>query len=128
MLAFLNLSFLELVTVAVVAVLVFGRRLPEVAGQAAGVVQRMRRSFEDLRRESGIDRELRNVRRKLEDAVPRDLDRHARREDAPLPPGQAPAQASPDPARPEPSTPQESAPPGPPAPPAADRGPNDQRP
>jgi Sec-independent protein translocase protein TatA len=72
-LAFLNLSPVEIVIILVVAIVVFGRRLPEVAGQAAGAVQRMRRSLEDLRRETGIDREIREARRAVEDAVPRDV-------------------------------------------------------
>ena len=75
MLALFNLSTGELVIIAVVAVLVFGRRLPEVAGQAAGMVQRMRRSLEDLRRDTGIDREIQNARRTMDEAVPRDLRR-----------------------------------------------------
>lgn len=83
-LAFLNLAPSELLVIAVVAILVWGRRLPEVAGQAAGVVQRMRRSLEDLRRETGIDRELQNARRAVDEAVPRgvrtlDVRREARK-------------------------------------------------
>ena len=66
-LAFLNLAPSELIVIAVVAILVWGRRLPEVAGQAAGVVQRMRRSLDDLRRETGIDREIQNARRAVDD-------------------------------------------------------------
>jgi Sec-independent protein translocase protein TatA len=73
MLAILNLSPVEIVIILVVAVVVFGRRLPEVAGQAAGAVQRMRRSLEDLRRETGIDREIQNARREIDEAVPRDV-------------------------------------------------------
>jgi len=72
-LAFLNLSPTEVIIILVVAIVVFGRRLPEVAGQAAGALQRMRRSLDDLRRETGIDREIRNARRAFEDAVPRDV-------------------------------------------------------
>jgi len=68
MLLLFNLSPTEVVIILVVAVLVFGRRLPEVAGQAAGMVQRMRRSIADLRRETGIDRELEEARRKLDEA------------------------------------------------------------
>jgi Sec-independent protein translocase protein TatA len=71
--AFLNLSTTEIVIVVVVAIVVFGRRLPEVAGQAAGAVQRMRRSLDDLRRETGIDREIRAARRAVEEAVPREV-------------------------------------------------------
>lgn len=62
-LAFLtNINPTELVLIAVVAVLIFGRRLPEVAGRAAGHVQRARRALTDLKRESGLDEELRTAR------------------------------------------------------------------
>lgn len=71
--AFLNLGPSEFVIIAVVAVLIFGRRLPEVAGQAAGMVQRMRRSLDDLRRETGIDREIQKARRSIHEAVPREV-------------------------------------------------------
>ena len=74
MIAFLNLGPGEVLLVAVVAVLVFGRRLPEVAGQAAGVVQRMRRSLAELRRETGIDQEILAARRSIEQSLPRDLE------------------------------------------------------
>lgn len=76
MLAFVfNFGTLEILCVAVVAVLVFGRKLPEVAVQAAQVVQKLRRAMTDLRRETGIDEELRRARRTIDEAVPRDLRR-----------------------------------------------------
>lgn len=116
-LAFLNLAPSELAVIAVVAILVWGRRLPEVAGQAASVVQRMRRSLEDLRRETGIDREIQNARRAVDQAVPRevrslDIRREARRvvEEATRPGAEAPE---------EPAPPAEDAE-RPPQPPAAD--------
>jgi len=69
MLAFLgNLSIPEVVLVAVVAVMVFGRRLPEVAGHAARHFRRLRRMLEDVRRETGIDAELRDMRREFRQA------------------------------------------------------------
>ena len=69
MLAFIhNINPTELVLIAVVAILVFGRRLPEVAGRAAAHAQRARRAFNDLRRDSGIDDELREARRTFEQA------------------------------------------------------------
>lgn len=71
--ALLNLSPVEVAIIAIVAIVVFGRRLPEVAGQAAGAVQRLRRSLDDLRRETGIDREIQEARRAVESAVPRDV-------------------------------------------------------
>jgi Sec-independent protein translocase protein TatA len=114
---FLNLGAQEIVILAVVAIVVWGRRLPEVAGQAAGAVQRMRRSLDDLRRETGIDREIQNARRAVDEAVPRgvrtlDVRREARKlvEEA-----TRPAPADQPPAVP-PATP---APEEPPAPPAA---------
>jgi Sec-independent protein translocase protein TatA len=107
---FLNLGAQEIVILAVVAIVVWGRRLPEVAGQAAGAVQRMRRSLDDLRRETGIDREIQNARRAVDEAVPRgvrtlDVRREARKlveeatrpvpvEEAPAPPPPAPEEPS----------------------------------
>lgn len=52
--------------IAVIAVLVFGARLPQVAGEAAATVQKLRRALTDLRRDSGIDDELRNARREVD--------------------------------------------------------------
>ena len=76
MLAFIfNFGTLEIVLVAIVAVLVFGRNLPTVAVQAAGVVQKMRRSLADLRRQTGIDEELRNMRRTINTAMPPEVRR-----------------------------------------------------
>lgn len=72
MLAFFNLAPSEIVIGLVIAILVFGRRLPEVAGQAAGQFQKLRRALADLKRETGIDEELRAARRSIEDVVPRD--------------------------------------------------------
>ena len=73
MLGFLNLSPVEIVVIAVVAVLVFGGRLPQVAAEAAHYFGKFRRSLSDLRRETGIDREIETARRALEDAVPREV-------------------------------------------------------
>ena len=76
MLAFIfNFGTLEIVLVGIVAVLVFGRNLPAVAVQAAGAVAKMRRSLADLRRQTGIDEELRNVRRTINTAVPDEIRR-----------------------------------------------------
>jgi len=72
-LALLNLSPAEVAIIVIVAIVVFGRRLPEVAGQAAGTVQKLRRSLDDLRRETGVDREIAEARRAIESAVPREV-------------------------------------------------------
>jgi len=69
----LNLGFTEILVISVVAILVFGPRLPQVAAEAAHFVGRMRRSLAELRRETGIDREIAEARRNLEQAVPRDV-------------------------------------------------------
>lgn len=98
-----NLSMSEALVVVVLAVLIFGRRLPEVAVQAMRGFQRLRRSLEDLRRETGVDAELREVRRTLREVEreaqvedPLRLPREPRREWArSLLPREAPAQAAP---------------------------------
>jgi len=61
----------ELLLIVVVAVIVFGQRLPQVAGEAAATVQKLRRALSDLRRESGIDQELQNARREIDQNVVR---------------------------------------------------------
>lgn len=75
MLAFLfNLSIGEIGMLLVVAILVFGRRLPEVAGQAAATLQKLRRNLNELRRETGIDAEFRSAQRTIRESVKLDLD------------------------------------------------------
>ena len=90
MLAFIgNLSVLETLVVAILAVLVFGRRLPEVAVRVVRWFQGIRRSLDDLRRETGIDKELRDVERSF-----RDVAREAKVEDPlHLPPPSPPPRA-----------------------------------
>jgi Sec-independent protein translocase protein TatA len=68
-----NVNPTELLLIAVVAVLVFGRRLPEVAGQAAGQLAKAKKAVQDLRRESGLDEELRQARQAAQDLDPRRL-------------------------------------------------------
>ena len=68
----------EIGLILVVAILVFGRDLPSAAVQAAATLQKLRRSLADMRRETGIDEELRRARREFEQAVPRDAARAAR--------------------------------------------------
>lgn len=84
MLAFIgNLSPLEIVVVAVLAILIFGKRLPEVAGRAMYQLRRMRQSMEDLRRETGIDSEFRSIQRNVQRAAWEAEARYAERADAP---------------------------------------------
>jgi Sec-independent protein translocase protein TatA len=93
-----NLSFGETVVIIVLAVLIFGRRLPEVAVQVVRGFHKLRRSLDDFRRESGVDVELREMRRSLhelerEARVPEILRLPAepRRERAPSPRASSPA-------------------------------------
>jgi len=64
-----NLSLLETLVVAVLAVLVFGKRLPEVSVRVVRWFQSVRRSLDDLRRETGIDEELREARKSIREAT-----------------------------------------------------------
>ncbi|HIF41433.1 MAG TPA: twin-arginine translocase TatA/TatE family subunit [Planctomycetes bacterium] len=77
-----NLHLLELLTIAGGALLVFGKRLPEVAVRGAGQLVRLRRSVMRMWREAGLEEELRRVRREIEQetsSLPSatDLDREA---------------------------------------------------
>ena len=94
----------ELLVIGIVAIMVFGGRLPQVAGEVAATVQKLRRSLNDLRRDSGIDREIANARREFEQGVAKplreaDLAGTVRREVSSArseiqPPVSAPAQAA----------------------------------
>lgn len=68
-----GLSPIEFAVIIVVAILIFGPRLPQVAAEAAGWIVKLKRALNDMRRDSGIDREIAEVRREVENAVPRDL-------------------------------------------------------
>ena len=65
-----NFDFTELLVIGVGALLVFGRRLPEVAMRAAAQIVRLRRAVSQMWREAGIEDELRRVRREIEAEVP----------------------------------------------------------
>ncbi|MDA1266692.1 MAG: twin-arginine translocase TatA/TatE family subunit [Planctomycetota bacterium] len=72
-----NLDILELIVIAAVAVIVFGKRLPEVAMRGAAQVMRLRREVAKMWREAGLEDELRKVRHELEHAVPTDISAQA---------------------------------------------------
>jgi len=65
-----NFDFTELLVIGVGALLIFGRRLPEVAMRAAAQLVRLRRAVTQMWREAGIEEELRRVRREIESEVP----------------------------------------------------------
>ena len=68
-----GLSPIEIVVIGVVAILAFGQRLPQVAGEAAATLQKFKRSLSDLRRETGIDQEIYRAKREFEDSVRKPL-------------------------------------------------------
>lgn len=67
-----NLGPTEIVAIVVMAILIFGPRLPQVAAEFGSWLMKFRRSVSDLRRDSGIDREIMEVRRQVENSVPRE--------------------------------------------------------
>jgi Sec-independent protein translocase protein TatA len=68
-----NLGGVELLIVMVVGLLVFGKKLPQVAGDAAKQLVKLRRSLDEAWRDTGMQQEVQNVKRDLETAIPRDL-------------------------------------------------------
>ncbi len=68
-----NLDLLELVVIAAVALMVFGKRLPEVAVKGAGQLMKLRREVSRMWREAGLEEELRKVRRDVDRSMPRNL-------------------------------------------------------
>ncbi len=73
-----NLSIGETILIVVLAIMIFGKRLPEVAAQVVSQIRKLRKHLDDMRRETGIDREFRNIRREFDSAA-----REATREDRP---------------------------------------------
>ncbi len=58
-----NLSVGETVLIAIVAILVFGERLPQAMTRAYREFLRFRGQIDKLRRDSGIEEEVRNIKR-----------------------------------------------------------------
>lgn len=69
-----SLDWMELLVVGMAAIMIFGGRLPEVALRLVAQVMRARRAVSRMWRETGLEDELRRVRRDIENAVPRDAD------------------------------------------------------
>ena len=67
-----NLDFLELLVIAVVAIMVFGKDLPKVAMRGAAQLMKLRKEVSRMWREAGLEEELRKVRRDL-DQLPKQL-------------------------------------------------------
>ena len=69
MLAFIsNLHFAELLLIALVGIMVFGRNLPRIAVQAWTQLTKMRRSMNKVWRETGVQDEIRRMQRELREA------------------------------------------------------------
>ena len=66
-----NLDWFELVIIFVGALLVFGKRLPEVAMRAAVQIGRVKRQVSEMWRQAGLEDELRKMRREIEQNLPR---------------------------------------------------------
>ncbi len=64
----------ELLVVVAAALMVFGSRLPDVALRAVAHVMRARRAVSKMWRDTGLEEELRRVRRDIEMSVPRVAD------------------------------------------------------
>ncbi|MCK6445836.1 MAG: twin-arginine translocase TatA/TatE family subunit [Planctomycetes bacterium] len=64
-----GLGGLELLIVGVVGLLLFGGNLPKVAAEAARWFVGLKRSLNDIRRETGIEREIENAKREIERSV-----------------------------------------------------------
>lgn len=69
-----SINPLEILVVGVAALLIFGPRLPEVTLRLVAHVMRARRAVTKMWRETGLEDELRRVRRDIELSIPRDAD------------------------------------------------------
>jgi len=63
-----NLGMTEMLLILVVAILIFGKDLPQAASKVYLQARKLRNAVDDLRRESGIDQELRNIERTVREA------------------------------------------------------------
>ena len=63
---FTDVSFAEILLVGAVALIIFGRRLPEVAMRAGAQFVRLRRQLSTVWRQTGLEEELRKVRREID--------------------------------------------------------------
>ncbi len=69
-----SLDPMEILVVGMAAIMIFGGKLPEVMLRLVAQVMRARRAVSRMWRETGLEDELRRVRRDIENAVPRDAE------------------------------------------------------
>jgi len=63
-----NIGMTEMLLILIVAVLIFGKDLPQAASKVYLQARKLRNAVDDLRRESGIDQEMRNIERTVREA------------------------------------------------------------
>lgn len=68
-----GLGWSEIFLAGVIGLLLFGGNLPKVAAEAARWVVGLKRSLNDIRRETGIEREIENAKREVERSVEQSL-------------------------------------------------------
>ncbi len=75
-----NLGTSEILLCALAGLLLFGRRLPEVAAQAGSTLSKFKRNLDDAIHESGVEKEIRKIKQSLpNDLSMRDVARAASR-------------------------------------------------
>ncbi|MBK7642676.1 MAG: twin-arginine translocase TatA/TatE family subunit [Planctomycetes bacterium] len=70
---FEDVGMSEILVIGIFGVLLFGKRLPEVASQAGQHLVKFRRSLQQARTDSGLDQEVRKIQRTFQEAIPHDL-------------------------------------------------------
>lgn len=69
----------ELFIVGIAALLVFGKKLPEVASQAGKQIAKLRHGVDKSWKETGLEEEIRDIKQALPDVSPAELARSASR-------------------------------------------------
>lgn len=69
-----SLAWTEVLVILAAALMIFGGNLPEVALRLVAQVMRARRAVSKMWRDTGLEDELRRVRRDIENNIPRDAD------------------------------------------------------
>ncbi len=76
---FESLGGSELFIVGVAALLVFGKRLPEVAAQAGKQIAKLRHGLDKSWKDTGLEKEIADIKQVLPDVAPSELARTASR-------------------------------------------------